>query len=105
MFVLAQLDPNLASIIGMLIAAIILRLGLSAARNPESKLHKVFTLVLAIIRYPLWIFTALVGGGLVLVGINIPGLGGFCILLGLFLIFAGVMGLVHAFKSHKGEEE
>ena len=73
MFVLAQLDPNLVSIIGMLLAAIILRLGLSAARNPESKLHKVFTLVLAIIRYPLWIFTALVGGGLVLVGINIPG--------------------------------
>ena len=105
MFVLAQLDPNLASIIGMLIAAIILRLGLSAARNPESKLHKVFTLVLAIIRYPLWIFTALVGGGLVLVGINIPGAGGGCILLGLFLIFAGVMGLVHAFKSHKGVEE
>ena len=76
MFVWAQLDPNLVSIVGMLIAAIILRLGLSAARNPESKLHKVFTLVLAIIRYPLWIFTALVGGGLVLVGINIPGAGG-----------------------------
>ncbi len=39
MFVWAQLDMELVGLIGMVLAAIILRLGLSASRNPESKLH------------------------------------------------------------------
>ena len=103
MFIWAQLDPNLVGTIGMLIAVIILKLGVRAAKNPESGLYKVYSVSLAIIRYPLWIFTALVGGAIML-SANLVG-SGEGILLGLFLLFVGLMGLVSAFKSHKGKKD
>ena len=39
MFIWAQLDPNLVGTIGMLIAVIILKLGMRAAKNPVSGLY------------------------------------------------------------------
>ena len=103
MFIWAQLDPNLVGTIGMLIAVIILKLGVRAAKNPESGLYKVYSVSLAIIRYPLWIFTALVGGALMFFS-NLIGAGE-GILLGLFLLLVGLMGIARAFKSHKGKKD
>ncbi|MBA63777.1 MAG: hypothetical protein CMJ76_15595 [Planctomycetaceae bacterium] len=91
----------------MLIAAVILKLGLIAARNPESGLHKAYSIILAIIRYPLWIFTAFIGGALIMMFLSFPDAGEFAvggILLGSFLLFVGVMGIIHAIKSHKREK-
>ena len=41
MFIWAQLDMGIVGIIGMLIAVIVLKLGVRAAKNPESGLYKV----------------------------------------------------------------
>jgi len=103
MFIWAQIASELVGTIGMLIAVIVLKLGVRAAKNPESGLYKVYSVSLAIIRYPLWIFTALVGGALIFFA-NMIGAGE-GILLGLFLLFVGLMGIVQAFKSHKGKKE
>ena len=62
MFIWAQIALELVGTIGMLIAVVVLKLGVRAAKNPESGLYKVYSVSLAIIRYPLWIFTVLVGG-------------------------------------------
>ena len=103
MFIWAQIALELVGTIGMLIAVVVLKLGVRAAKNPESGLYKVYSVSLAIIRYPLWIFTALVGGALIFFA-NMIGAGE-GILLGLFLLFVGLMGIVHAIKSHKGKKD
>ena len=104
MFIWAQIALELVGTIGMLIAVVVLKLGVRAAKNPESGLYKVYSVSLAIIRYPLWIFTALVGVALIFLCLSMPGAEG-GILLGLFLLFVGLMGIVHAFKSHKSEKD
>ena len=103
MFVWAQIALELLGTIGMLIAVVVLKLGVRAAKSPESGLYKVYSVSLAIIRYPLWIFTALVGGALMFFADMIGAVEG--ILLGLVLLFVGLMGIVHAFKSHKGKKD
>ena len=103
MFVWAQIALELVGTIGMLIAVVVLKLGVRAAKNPESGLYKVYSVSLAIIRYPLWIFTALVGGALMFFADMIGAVEG--ILLGLVLLFVGLMGIAHAFKSHKGKKD
>ncbi len=107
MFIWAQLDPNLVGTIGMLIAVIILKLGVRAAKNPESGLYKVYSVSLAIIRYPLWIFTAFIGAALLVIGAA-SGVGEFvvgCIGVGSFLLFVGLMGIRNAFRSKKSEKD
>ena len=103
MFIWAQIALELVGTIGMLIAVVVLKLGVRAAKNPESGLYKVYSVSLAIIRYPLWIFTALVGGALMFFADMIGAVEG--ILLGLVLLFVGLMGIVHTIKSHKGKKE
>jgi len=103
MFIWAQIALELVGTIGMLIAVVVLKLGVRAAKNPESGLYKVYSVSLAIIRYPLWIFTVLVGGALMFFADMIGAVEG--ILLGLVLLFVGLMGIVHAFKSHKGKKD
>ena len=103
MFIWAQIALELVGTIGMLIAVVVLKLGVRAAKNPESGLYKVYSVSLAIIRYPLWIFTALVGGTLMFFADMIGAVEG--ILLGLVLLFVGLMGIAHAFKSHKGKKD
>ena len=103
MFIWAQIALELLGTIGMINAVVVLKLGVRAAKNPESGLYKVYSVSLAIIRYPLWIFTALVGGALMFFADMIGAVEG--ILLGLVLLFVGLMGVVHAFKSHKGKKD
>ena len=103
MFIWAQIALELVGTIGMLIAVVVLKLGVRAAKKPESGLYKVYSVSLAIIRYPLWIFTVLVGGALMFFADMIGAVEG--ILLGLVLLFVGLMGIVHAFKSHKGKKD
>ena len=103
MFIWAQIALELVGTIGMLIAVVVLKLGVRAAKNPESGLYKVYSVSLAIIRYPLWIFTVLVGGALMFFADMIGAVEG--ILLGLVLLFVGLMGIAHAFKSHKGKKD
>ena len=103
MFIWAQIALELVGTIGMLIAVVVLKLGVRAAKNPESGLYKVYSVSLAIIRYPLWIFTALGGGALMFFADMIGAVEG--ILLGLVLLFVGLMGIAHAFKSHKGKKD
>ena len=90
MFIWAQIALELVGTIGMLIAVVVLKLGVRAAKNPESGLYKVYSVSLAIIRYPLWIFTALVGGALIFFA-NMIGAGE-GILLGLFLLLSQQSG-------------
>ena len=107
MFIWAQLDMGIVGIIGMLIAVIVLKLGVRAAKNPESGLYKVYSVSLAIIRYPLWIFTAFIGVALLVIG-TASGVGEFvvgCIGVGSFLLFVGLMGIRNAFKSKKSEKD
>ena len=103
MFIWAQIALELVGTIGMLIAVVVLKLGVRAAKNPESGLYKVYSVSLAIIRYPLWIFTALVGVALMFFADMIGAVE--VILLGLVLLFVGLMGIAHAFKSHKGKKD
>ena len=107
MFIWAQLDPQLVVPIIMLIAVIILKLGVRAVKNPESGLYKVYSVSLAIIRYPLWIFTAFIGAALLVIGAA-SGVGEFvvgCIGVGSFLLFVGLMGIRNAFRSKKSEKD
>ena len=107
MFIWAQLDMGIVGIIGMLIAIVVLKLGVRAAKNPESGLYKVYSVSLAIIRYPLWIFTAFIGIALLAIAIT-SGAGEFFlggVLLGSFLLFVGLAGIRNAFKSKKSERD
>lgn len=107
MFIWAQFDPKLVVPIIMLIAVIILKLGVRAVKNPESGLYKVYSVSLAIIRYPLWIFTAFIGAALLVIGAA-SGVGEFvvgCIGVGSFLLFVGLMGIRNAFRSKKSEKD